>query len=114
MTTDTHAYAGSYSEGDFWAKLLNYAKKAGLELVELVLQLYYAFQSPNTPAWAKAVIVAALGYFVCPVDAIPDAIPIVGYSDDMAVLVTAVATVATYITDEIKAKAAAQVGRWFD
>lgn len=114
MTTDIQAYAGSYSEGGFWSKLLNYAKKAGRELVELALQLYYTLQSPSTPAWAKAVIVAALGYFISPVDAIPDFIPVIGYTDDLAALVAAVATVATHITEEIKTKAAAQVGRWID
>ena len=114
MTIDSRSYAGSYSEADFWDKLITCVKMAGRELLELALQLYYTLQASHTPAWAKAVIVAALGYFISPVDVIPDVLPAIGYTDDLAVLVAAVATVATHITDEIKAKAAAQVRRWFD
>jgi uncharacterized membrane protein YkvA (DUF1232 family) len=106
--------APTLTEASFWDKLITCVKRAGGELLELALQLYYALQAPNTPAWAKAVIVAALGYFISPVDVIPDVLPVIGYTDDLAVLVAAVATVATYITDEIKAKATAQVRRWFD
>lgn len=114
MSTKTYDFASAYTQEDFWAKLLHFAKKAGRELVALALQLYYALQSPDTPAWAKTIIVAALGYFISPVDAIPDVIPVVGYSDDLAVLVAAAGTVAIHITDDIKARAVAQVGRWFD
>lgn len=113
MTTKAR-YAESFSDESFWDKLLGYAKAAGRELVEIALQLYYALQSPATPVWAKAVIVGALGYFISPIDAIPDIIPVIGYTDDLGVLIAAIGTVATYITDDIKAKAAAQVGKWFD
>jgi uncharacterized membrane protein YkvA (DUF1232 family) len=54
-----------------------------------------------------------LGYFISPIDAIPDVIPFVGYSDDLGVLVAAVATVSTYITDDVKAKAKAKLQDWF-
>ena len=111
--TDTTAYAATYSDAGFWRKLLDFAKAAGREVVELALELYYALQSPATPAWAKAVILGALGYFISPVDLIPDFIPVVGYTDDLGVLAAAVGTVATYITPEHKAAAAAKVQEWF-
>jgi len=76
--------------------------------VELALQLYYALKEPGMPLWAKTVIVGALGYFISPVGAIP----VVGYSDDLGVLLAAVVTVASCITDEIKAKAETQAFRW--
>lgn len=113
MTSGKRDFSGSYSEGGLWDKLRRHARKAGRHLVELALQLFYALKDPGTPLWARTVIVGALGYFISPVDAIPDIIPVIGYSDDLGVLVAAVATVASCITDEIKAKAAAQASRWF-
>lgn len=114
MTESNSKFAKSYTEKDFWDKLLNFAKAAGREVIELALQLYYALQATNTPAWAKAVIIGALGYFISPIDAVPDIIPMAGYVDDLGVLTAAVATVAAYITDDVKAKAEAQVKKWFD
>lgn len=114
MTQDTRDYTGSYSEDGFWAKLRRHALKAGRQSVEVALQLFCTLKAPGTPLWARAVIAGALGYFICPVDAIPDIIPVAGYSDDLGVLLAALATVASCVTDEAKAKAAAQAARWFD
>ena len=103
-----------YSKDGFWNKLLGYAHAAGHEVVERALTLYYAAQAPETPAWAKTVIYGALGYFISVVDAIPDLTPAVGYSDDLGVLVAALATVAAHITPAIKQRAADKVAEWFD
>jgi uncharacterized membrane protein YkvA (DUF1232 family) len=102
-----------YSESRFWEKVMAYARSAGKEVVEKALWLYYSAQHPRTPAWARSVIYGALGYFIFPVDAIPDLTPIAGYADDLGVLVAALATVAVYINDEIKAKAAGKIEAWF-
>lgn len=107
------AYKREYSEVDFKGKLIAHAKFAGKRVLEKALQLYYAAQSPDTPAWAKTVIYGALGYFISVVDAIPDFTPVLGYSDDFGVLVAAVATIASYITPEIKQKAADKIETWF-
>ena len=112
--TNTTAFADDYSEGGFWSKLAKFALAAGRDLVDLALQLYYTLQCQDTPAWAKGVIIGALGYFISPIDAVPDFIPVIGYADDLGVLVAAVGTVATYITPEIKATAEATLRRWFD
>jgi uncharacterized membrane protein YkvA (DUF1232 family) len=106
-------YSQQYSEGKFFDKLLTYAKVAGTEVVERALHLYFALQDPNTPKWAKITIIGALGYFITPLDAIPDFIPVVGYSDDLGVLALALARVAMCITPEIKAKARAKMTDWF-
>lgn len=45
-----------------------------------------AFADPSTPAWAKAILGAAIAYVLCPFDAIPDFIPIAGWADDVGVL----------------------------
>jgi uncharacterized membrane protein YkvA (DUF1232 family) len=114
MSEENNGYAKDYSENSFWEKLKSFALVAGKEVIEKALQLYYALQAPTTPGWAKVVIIGALGYFISPLDAIPDMIPVVGYADDLGVLVAAIATVGTYITDDIKAKAELKLAEWFD
>ncbi len=106
-------YSKHYSEKGFWNKLKKCAIKAVRKCVELALQLYYALQSPETPNWAKIVITGPLGYFILPLDAIPDFSPIVGFTDDFGVLVLAVRTVAGCITDEMKDKAKHKVNELF-
>ncbi len=110
---DNSEYSKDYSEKGFWKKLAKFAKVAGTEVVEKALWLYYAYQRPETPMWAKTTIVAALGYFISPIDAIPDFIPIVGYIDDLGVLTAAVASVAVYIDKDVKKKAKKKLKDWF-
>lgn len=102
-----------YSEHGFWDKLKHFARKAGSEVVEKALWLYYAAQQPATPAWAKTVIFGALAYFILPIDAIPDLLPVVGYTDDLGVLATAIVTVSMYITDDVKEQARVKQRQWF-
>ncbi len=59
------------------------AGAAGKEVIRKALQLYYAMKRPDCPAWAKAVIIGALAYFIVPTDALPDFIPAIGYTDDL-------------------------------
>ena len=109
-------YAKDYRESSFWDKVKQLATKAGSKVIYAALKLYYALQSTKTPAWAKAVILGALGYFIAPVDAIPDPIPAVGFADDLGVLVAALATVSLYIDDKVKQMAKEQMYQmkgWF-
>lgn len=102
------------SQNDFLIKAKNYAKKAGITVIEPVLKLYYSSQDPDTPIWAKTKIYAALTYFILPIDAVADIIPIVGYSDDILILTAAIATCTLYIKEEHKQKARATLKQWFD
>ncbi len=111
--TDHNRYEQAYSENGFWRKLKLYAKAAGREVVEKALLLYYAAQEEKVPRWAKATIVGALGYFIVPLDAIADLTPGVGYADDLGVLALAVATVASCINDQVRAKTAERMRAWF-
>lgn len=106
-------YEEAYSDQGFLDKLTRYAKSAGREVVEKALLLYYAMQEEKAPAWAKATIAGALGYFIVPLDAITDLTPAVGYADDLGVLVLAIAAVAAYINDDVKQKTAARMHDWF-
>jgi len=94
-------------------KLQRNARRAGHPLVEKALQLYYALQSPATPSWARSTIVGALAYFILPTDAVPDILPGIGYTDDLAMIAAALATVQMYITDDIRTAARKQARRWF-
>ena len=70
-------------------------------------------QKPLTPGWAKATIIGALGYFISPIDAIPDITPVVGYADDLGALALAITAVAMFIDDDIKTKAREKLKEWF-
>jgi len=111
--TEHNEYEDAFSENRFWDKLKKYALLAGTEVVEKALLLFYAMQEEKAPAWAKATIAGALGYFIVPLDAIADLTPAVGYADDLGVLALAVAAVATYINDDVRKKAAEKMHAWF-
>ena len=113
MSDPKHGFQEQYTEGSFWDKTVNFAKSAGKEVIEKALWLFYAAQDPATPVWAKGVIYGALGYFISPIDAIPDITPIIGYTDDLGVLAAAVASVSMYITAEVKEKASQKLKDWF-
>lgn len=106
-------YKDRFSEVKLWSKLKNYAKQAGLKTVYTVLLLFYAYKRSDTPAWAKRVIFGVLGYFIAPIDIIPDLTPIIGYTDDLGILGLGLATIAFYVNDEVKANARAQLAKWF-
>lgn len=106
-------YAKEYSESSFWYKVKKFASKAGSKVIYTALKLYFTLQSPDTPAWAKAVIIGALGYFISPIDVIPDVTPVVGFADDLGVLAAAAASVVTNITPAIKAEAKRKLSEWF-
>ena len=72
---DLEKYQDNYSQEDLWDKLRKMAKKAGKEVVLKVLQLYYVLMDKNTPTKYKALIIGALGYFILPIDLIPDLLP---------------------------------------
>lgn len=102
-----------YSEDGLWDKVKSVAKKAGIKVIYLALVLYYTATADSTPTSKKGIIYGALGYFILPIDLIPDAIPVVGFSDDLAALIACVAAVAACITTEIKQQAKNKLRDWF-
>lgn len=102
-----------YSDNSFWNKIKAVAASAGKEITEKVLTLYYCLCDRDTPARAKAVIGGALGYFILPLDAIPDITPIVGYTDDLGMLAFAFAMVAVHIKQEHVDQAKEKLKIWF-
>lgn len=106
-------YTEAYSETKLFDKIIKFAKAAGIKVIYLALLLFFTLQSSTTPMVAKSVIVGALGYFIFPLDFIPDFIPIAGFSDDLTALVSAVAAVALYVDEDTKQKAKAKLRVWF-
>lgn len=113
MDTSDRPSADSISENLFRAKVKRFAGRLGCRGVCLCFQLFYALQNPKLPPWAKAKILGALAYFISFVDAVPDLLPGVGYTDDIFVMLAAAGTVAMYIDLEVKQKAQHQVKRFF-
>jgi len=111
MSTDP--YQSAYSDESFWDKAKNHAKGAGEAAMTPALKMYYAAQDADTPGWAKAAIYSALGYFIFPVDAVPDLAPVVGYTDDLGVLAAALAATAANVKDTHVTKAKETLARWF-
>ena len=108
------SYANRFSQSDFVEKISRIAKRAGAKLVYAALILYYTLQSDKISAKDKAIIIGALGYMISPLDVVPDVIPIVGLSDDLAVLLYVLKKVWTDVDPDIKERARQKLTKWFD
>jgi len=107
-------YGSKFSQTDFVEKIARIAKRAGAKLVYAALILYYTLQSDKISKTNKAMIIGALGYMISPLDVVPDAIPIAGLSDDLAVLLFVLKKVWTDIDPDIQIKAKERLTKWFD
>ncbi len=111
---DFSKYADNFSVKGFTEKIGRIAKRAGSKLVYASLLLYYTLESKNIPTKEKAIIIGALGYLISPLDLVPDAIPLAGLGDDLAVLTFVLQRVWSGIDDDIKSKAREKLSQWFD
>ena len=111
---DFMSYASKFSQADFVEKIARIAKRAGAKLVYAALILYYTLQSDKISAANKAMIIGALGYMISPLDVVPDAIPIAGLTDDLAVLLFVLKKVWTDIDPEIQENVRQRLSKWFD
>src|SRR5271168_464269 len=96
----------------FWAKFKRVA--AGLPFAEDLLSAYYCAFDRQTPRHVQAALLGAIAYFILPFDFIPDMLPVLGYTDDAAVLATAIRLVAAHITPEHREAARAALKRVVD
>jgi uncharacterized membrane protein YkvA (DUF1232 family) len=81
---------------DFWPKLKK--SLANVPFAEEVVASYYCAFDPATPLKVKGILLAALAYFIMPFDVIPDFILGLGFTDDMAVLYTAISMIRSHMT----------------
>ena len=93
----------------FWLKLKQVAAK--LPFIEDLLAAYYCAFDKQTPRHVQAALLGAIAYFILPFDFIPDMMPVLGFTDDAAVLATAIRLVASSITDDHRAAARAALKR---
>jgi uncharacterized membrane protein YkvA (DUF1232 family) len=103
-----------YSEKSLWEKIKKFSKAAGTKVIYAVLLLYYAMKNSNVSLKTKLFIAASLGYFILPTDAIFDLTPIIGYSDDLGVLLFALKQISSAISTEVKENARKKIAEWFN
>jgi uncharacterized membrane protein YkvA (DUF1232 family) len=99
----------SYVRRGFWAKLRRFASR--LPFAEDLLAAYYCAFDRDTPRHVQATLIGALAYFVLPFDVIPDMLPVLGFTDDAAVLATAIKLVASHIRPEHRDAAKQAIAR---
>lgn len=88
---------------EFIGRLKRVAKR--IPFAEDLLAAWVCTRDPSTPRRVKLTLLAALGYFVLPLDALPDVMPLLGFTDDAAVIAAALAAVAGSITPQHREKA---------
>lgn len=93
----------------FWDKIRDLGRK--LPFAESIVAAAYCAGDPATPARVKLLIVGALAYFVMPFDGVPDLLPILGFTDDAAVLAATIAAVRAHLTEAHFARAREFLGR---
>jgi len=93
----------------FWIKLKKVAAK--LPFIEDLLAAYYCAFDKQTPRHVQAALLGAIAYFILPFDFIPDMMPVLGFTDDAAVLATAIRLVASHITEDHRTAARAALKR---
>lgn len=106
-------YSKYYTEESLWEKIKKFSKAAGAKVIYAVLLLYYAMKDSNVSLKTKVFIAASLGYFILPADAILDLTPIIGYSDDLGVLIFALKQISSAITSSVKENARKKINEWF-
>jgi uncharacterized membrane protein YkvA (DUF1232 family) len=82
----------------FWPKIRKAA--AHVPFAADALAIWYCARDDETPSSAKGMMLAALAYFVLPTDAIPDFIPVIGYTDDAAVIAAVIGVVGRHLKPE--------------
>jgi uncharacterized membrane protein YkvA (DUF1232 family) len=93
----------------FWRKLKQVS--ARLPFVEDLLAAYYCAFDRQTPRHVQVALLGAVAYFILPFDFVPDMLPVLGFTDDAAILATAIRMVATHITPEHREAARAALKR---
>src|SRR4051812_15249700 len=94
---------------NFWRKARRVA--VNIPFAEDLLAAYYCAFDRETPRHVQAVLVGALAYFILPFDVMPDMLPILGFTDDAAVLATAIRMVSSHITPDHREAARAALKR---
>jgi uncharacterized membrane protein YkvA (DUF1232 family) len=98
-------YSRHFDELRFFKKLRKVAGSLGEKALFSLFILYYLLLDKNIPLKVRSVFIGALGYFVLPTDLVADFLPVIGFTDDIALISYVIANAVEYITPEIKDKA---------
>ncbi len=102
-----------FSENKLFKKIEKVAKSAGVIVIYPAVVLFYLFKEKSVPVASKSIIAAALAYFIFPADSIPDVTPIIGYSDDLGIMLVSLSHLVKYITPELLEKVKSRMTKWF-
>ncbi|MDO5017153.1 MAG: DUF1232 domain-containing protein [Porphyromonas sp.] len=103
---DFTKYSEHFNELSFAKKLERVGQFLGDTVLLPILRLYFILQSRDVPKTGKLYIIGALGYFILPIDMLPDFLPgLLGFSDDLIVVSIVLKQVRKFSTPEIEAKA---------
>jgi uncharacterized membrane protein YkvA (DUF1232 family) len=102
-----------YSDEKFLGKAKKFGTSIGFKALHATMVLFYSLKDPNLPNKDRMIILGALGYLILPIDLIPDFIPVVGFTDDVAIIIAALAKVVNSVSEESKIKAHQQLKVWF-
>lgn len=105
-------YAGYYNPKSLFEKIKKFAKKAGMKTIYVVLILYYASFDKSLPTKDRLMVIAAIGYFILPLDFIPDSLP-GGFADDASATLYVVRHIWNNLSEETFQKARIKLSDWF-
>ena len=104
LSPSTFSERGHKVRRDFWAKLKRVA--GSVPFVEDLVAAYYCAMDPATPIRVRGMLLAALAYFILPIDFVPDIIGGLGFADDIALLTAVIGLVSSSIMPVQRAAAA--------
>ena len=90
------------NEAQLAEKLRSIPRNVSVTIMEKAIMLYVILMDKQTPAWARVLVLTALVYFINPFDAIPDAVPFFGYTDDIALMAFTLERLSRLITPDMK------------
>lgn len=107
------SFKAHYDPSRLFAKLEKTARKIGQKAAYAILVLYYSLLGSDVSIKEKAMIVAALGYFILPADFLPDIMGLLGFSDDFTVIWYVFRRIRKNIKADVKQKAHERLRKWF-
>ena len=108
-TGSSRANGSRRATSGFWPKLARVLPR--IPFAAELLAAFYAATDPATPRHARAILLAALAYFVLPTDLVPDFLAHIGFSDDAAVLYAAYRAASDHIREPHRERALAALER---
>ncbi len=107
------SYTGHYSDHRFHSKLLNLSCHVKRKLGYKAAILYVIMMDGTVPVWVKASILGVLGYFICPLDTVPDILPGVGFIDDVSLMGAVIVEISAYVTSSVQKRAETLRDAWY-